>query len=254
MSTRILSFVAALVATAMAAAAQTPPAKDQSAPGMELGGAVRPVMDWKSSRTSSLTSLRAGLTAATLSPAGKDRAGSAPITTNYGSSRRAPCKATARSTTANIGSSTAARSRPISICKAGCARYRFTPDPQLGSVGHSGSRALFFRCRAHRLCEWRGPSRHEARRLVRPPSYPAAHPAAASEGESLQQSRPRPHGRRRLFRHRYRPAPALRIQPQLRAYLGVVYEGKFGQTASFARRAGESAGDVRFVFGIRTWF
>ena len=37
-------------------------------------------------------------------------------------------------------------------------------------------------------------------------------------------------------------------------YLGVVYEGKFGQTASFARRAGESAGDVRFVFGIRTWF
>jgi len=34
----------------------------------------------------------------------------------------------------------------------------------------------------------------------------------------------------------------------------VVYEGKFGQTASFARRAGESAGDVRFVFGIRTWF
>jgi len=37
-------------------------------------------------------------------------------------------------------------------------------------------------------------------------------------------------------------------------YLGVVYEGKFGQTARFARRAGESAGDVRFVFGIRTWF
>jgi len=47
MNTRILSFVAALVATAMAAAAQTPPAKDQSAPGMELGGAVRPVMDWE---------------------------------------------------------------------------------------------------------------------------------------------------------------------------------------------------------------
>jgi len=27
-----------------------------------------------------------------------------------------------------------------------------------------------------------------------------------------------------------------------------------GQTANFARRAGESTGDVRFVFGIRTWF
>jgi len=37
-------------------------------------------------------------------------------------------------------------------------------------------------------------------------------------------------------------------------YLGVVYQGKFGQTANFARQAGESAGDVRFVFGVRTWF
>jgi copper resistance protein B len=37
-------------------------------------------------------------------------------------------------------------------------------------------------------------------------------------------------------------------------YLGVVYEGKFGQTANFARAAGESTGDVRVVLGIRTWF
>jgi copper resistance protein B len=37
-------------------------------------------------------------------------------------------------------------------------------------------------------------------------------------------------------------------------YIGVAYEGKFGQTANFARRAGESTSDVRFVFGIRTWF
>jgi copper resistance protein B len=37
-------------------------------------------------------------------------------------------------------------------------------------------------------------------------------------------------------------------------YLGVVYEGKFGQTANFVRAAGESTGDVRFVLGIRTWF
>ena len=37
-------------------------------------------------------------------------------------------------------------------------------------------------------------------------------------------------------------------------YIGVSYEGKFGQTASFARRAGESTSDVRFVFGIRSWF
>jgi copper resistance protein B len=37
-------------------------------------------------------------------------------------------------------------------------------------------------------------------------------------------------------------------------YIGVVYDGKFGQTANFARRAGESTGSVRFAFGIRTWF
>jgi len=37
-------------------------------------------------------------------------------------------------------------------------------------------------------------------------------------------------------------------------YLGVVYQGKFGQTAIFARQAGESTGDFRFVFGIRAWF
>ncbi len=37
-------------------------------------------------------------------------------------------------------------------------------------------------------------------------------------------------------------------------YLGIAYEGKFGQTASFARHAGESTNGVRFVFGIRSWF
>jgi copper resistance protein B len=36
-------------------------------------------------------------------------------------------------------------------------------------------------------------------------------------------------------------------------YLGVVYEGKFGQTASYAKRGGESTGDFRFVFGLRLW-
>ena len=37
-------------------------------------------------------------------------------------------------------------------------------------------------------------------------------------------------------------------------YLGVAYEGKFGQTANLARRAGESTGSVRFVAGLRLWF
>jgi copper resistance protein B len=37
-------------------------------------------------------------------------------------------------------------------------------------------------------------------------------------------------------------------------YIGVVYEGKFGQTASYARRVGESTGDFRLAFGVRVWF
>jgi copper resistance protein B len=41
---------------------------------------------------------------------------------------------------------------------------------------------------------------------------------------------------------------------QFAPYLGVVYEGKFGQTASYARRMGESTGDFRFAFGVRIWF
>jgi copper resistance protein B len=44
------------------------------------------------------------------------------------------------------------------------------------------------------------------------------------------------------------------IDRKFAPYLGVVYEGKFGQTASLARRAGESTGDVRLVFGLRLWF
>ena len=44
------------------------------------------------------------------------------------------------------------------------------------------------------------------------------------------------------------------IDRKFAPYLGVVYEGKFGQTASLARRAGESTGDVRFALGLRLWF
>jgi copper resistance protein B len=43
------------------------------------------------------------------------------------------------------------------------------------------------------------------------------------------------------------------ISRKFAPYLGVAYEGKFGQTASYAKRAGESTGDFRFVFGVRIW-
>jgi copper resistance protein B len=44
------------------------------------------------------------------------------------------------------------------------------------------------------------------------------------------------------------------IDRKFAPYLGVVYEGKFGQTASLAKRAGESTGDFRVAFGVRIWF
>lgn len=37
-------------------------------------------------------------------------------------------------------------------------------------------------------------------------------------------------------------------------YIGVAFENKFGRTADFARRAGESTNGVRLLLGIRTWF
>ncbi len=41
---------------------------------------------------------------------------------------------------------------------------------------------------------------------------------------------------------------------KLAPYVGVSYTGRFFQSEGYARRAGESAGEVRFTFGLRTWF
>jgi len=37
-------------------------------------------------------------------------------------------------------------------------------------------------------------------------------------------------------------------------YIGVAYDGKFGDTATFARHEGGIVNDVRFIFGIRVWY
>lgn len=39
---------------------------------------------------------------------------------------------------------------------------------------------------------------------------------------------------------------------KLAPYVGFAYDGKFGGTATFARQAGESVADRRFVFGLRS--
>ena len=44
------------------------------------------------------------------------------------------------------------------------------------------------------------------------------------------------------------------ISRKFAPYVGVAYQGRIGQSASFARQESESTGDVRFVFGARTWF
>jgi copper resistance protein B len=41
---------------------------------------------------------------------------------------------------------------------------------------------------------------------------------------------------------------------KLAPYIGVAYEGKFGETATLARQAGESTGGARFLVGLRSWF
>ena len=44
------------------------------------------------------------------------------------------------------------------------------------------------------------------------------------------------------------------ISRKLAPYLGVSYRGAFGGTADFARQAGETASDLRFVIGVRAWY
>jgi copper resistance protein B len=44
------------------------------------------------------------------------------------------------------------------------------------------------------------------------------------------------------------------ISRKFAPYIGIAYAGKFGQTAQMARQAGESAGALQFVIGIRSWF
>ncbi|WP_374470964.1 copper resistance protein B [Phenylobacterium sp.] len=44
------------------------------------------------------------------------------------------------------------------------------------------------------------------------------------------------------------------VQPTFAPYVGVNWERKFGDTADFARAAGEPVEDTRFVVGVRAWF
>jgi copper resistance protein B len=44
------------------------------------------------------------------------------------------------------------------------------------------------------------------------------------------------------------------ISRKFAPYVGVTYQAPIGQAADFAQQDHESTGDVRFAFGVRTWF
>jgi copper resistance protein B len=44
------------------------------------------------------------------------------------------------------------------------------------------------------------------------------------------------------------------ISRKFTPYIGFAYSGKYGNTNSYSRQAGESTSDPRFVFGLRLWY
>jgi copper resistance protein B len=44
------------------------------------------------------------------------------------------------------------------------------------------------------------------------------------------------------------------ISRKFAPYIGFAYSGKYGNTASYSRHAGETTSDPRFVFGLRLWY
>lgn len=50
------------------------------------------------------------------------------------------------------------------------------------------------------------------------------------------------------FRLRYE------VRREVAPYIGVTWRNKWGQTADFAKAAGEDASGARFVTGLRLWF
>ena len=108
MSARILRLAAALITLATAAAAQTPSAKDQPAPGMELGRAVQPVMDREILAHLFFNELEGRFNGSNTEFRWEGEGGSAPITISCGSNRKARCRATVRLRTVSSSSYTVA--------------------------------------------------------------------------------------------------------------------------------------------------
>ena len=255
MSTRILPAAAALLALAGAAAAQTPPAKDQPVPGIELGGAVQPVMDQTIFAHLFFNELEGRFNGSNTEFRWE---GQGWVGTDYDKLWIKSEGTLQGNGTLDDGQHQFLYSRAITTyfdLQGGLrSDIDSRPTRNWGALGIHGLAPYFFdlELTGYVSGESHLATKLEAsydllltQRLILQPQvevnlYSKADPVRmVGAGFSDIDT-----GLRLRYEFSRKFAP----------YIGVVYEGKFGQTATFARRAGESTGDVRFVFGVHTWF
>jgi copper resistance protein B len=255
MSARILPFAAALVAVATAAVAQTPPATDQPAPGMELGGAVQPVTDREILAHLLFNELEGRFNGSNTEFRWE---GQGWVGTDYDKLWIKSEGTLQGNGTVDDGQQQFLYSRAITTyfdLQGGLrSDIDSRPTRNWGALGIQGLAPYFFDLE---LTGYASNAGHLAAKLE------ASYDLLLTQRLILQPQ---------IEVNLYSKADPVRmvgagfsdidtglrlryeIDRKFAPYLGVVYEGKFGQTANFARAAGESTGDVRFVFGVRLWF
>jgi copper resistance protein B len=255
MSARILPLAAALVAVATAAVAQTPPATDQPAPGMELGGAVQPVMDREILAHLLFNELEGRFNGSNTEFRWE---GQGWVGTDYDKLWMKSEGTLQGNGTVDDGQQQFLYSRAITTyfdLQGGLrSDIDSRPTRNWGALGIQGLAPYFFDLE---LTGYASNAGHLAAKLE------ASYDLLLTQRLILQPQ---------IEVNLYSKADPVRmigagfsdidtglrlryeIDRKFAPYIGVVYEGKFGQTASLAKRAGESTGDFRFAFGMRIWF
>jgi copper resistance protein B len=255
MSARILPLAAALVAVATAAVAQTPPATDQPAPGMELGGAVQPVTDREILAHLLFNELEGRFNGSNTEFRWE---GQGWVGTDYDKLWIKSEGTLQGNGTVDDGQQQFLYSRAITTyfdLQGGLrSDIDSRPTRNWGALGIQGLAPYFFDLE---LTGYASNAGHLAAKLE------ASYDLLLTQRLILQPQ---------IEVNLYSKADPVRmigagfsdidtglrlryeIDRKFAPYIGVVYEGKFGQTASLAKRAGESTGDFRFAFGMRIWF
>jgi copper resistance protein B len=255
MSARILPLAAALVAVATAAVAQTPPATDQPAPGMELGGAVQPVIDREILAHLLFNELEGRFNGSNTEFRWE---GQGWVGTDYDKLWIKSEGTLQGNGTVDDGQQQFLYGRAITTyfdLQGGLrSDIDSRPTRNWGALGIQGLAPYFFDLE---LTGYASNTGHLAAKLE------ASYDLLLTQRLILQPQ---------IEVNLYSKADPVRmigagfsdidtglrlryeIDRKFAPYIGVVYEGKFGQTASLAKRAGESTGDFRFAFGMRIWF